>query len=237
MKRKIKKRTVRNSRNKHRGKKSHWQKGVSHSVKKDFEVFAKGVQRLEEIKHELNILPVKGFENEVASIRSKLTNVSYIPEIERELIDLKAKVNGTYTMKGNLPRQFPDLRKKLHHLELELQKRKRVSFRKRISSKEKSLVNEIPNIERQIKRFSQYLEEQKNEEERKKQILSKVDPEVNFLVNDKFTMSLTDIKAELSKRIKEKETSIQKQLHDDLETRKSQFTQLYRALEKKRIRV
>ena len=66
------------------------------SLRQDFEVFAKGVERLEELRAELNSLNTKGHEEEVASIRSKLKNVSYIPEIEEEIRILKTKINGKY---------------------------------------------------------------------------------------------------------------------------------------------
>ena len=73
-------------------------KTVSKSIptsRADFEVFAKGVERLEELGAELNSLDTSGYETQVAVIRSKLKNVSYIPEIEKEMRDLKAKISGT----------------------------------------------------------------------------------------------------------------------------------------------
>ena len=71
-------------------------KNKKSSLRRDFEVFAKGVERLEEIKEEIDSLDTKGFEEEEKSIRSKLKNVSYIHEIEEELRILKGKINGKY---------------------------------------------------------------------------------------------------------------------------------------------
>ena len=54
-------------------------------LRRDFEIFAKGVERLEELRSELNGLNTKSYEAEANSIRTKLKNVSFIPEIEQEM--------------------------------------------------------------------------------------------------------------------------------------------------------
>jgi len=66
------------------------------SLRRDFEVFSKGVARLEELRTELDSLNLKGHEAEAAIIRAKLKNVSEIPNIEKDLKRLKLKLSGKY---------------------------------------------------------------------------------------------------------------------------------------------
>jgi len=63
-------------------------------IKRDFEVFSKGIERLEELKQELESLNTKGFEEEVRLIKADLKNVSAIPKIEKQLAELKRKISG-----------------------------------------------------------------------------------------------------------------------------------------------
>jgi len=63
-------------------------------VKKDFEIFGKGIQRLEEIKGELKSLNTKSYKKEVEEIESNLKKVSAIPKIEKQLENLKKKIQG-----------------------------------------------------------------------------------------------------------------------------------------------
>ena len=62
-------------------------------VQKDFELFGKGIERLEELKQELASLDTSGFELEVEKIRPLLKQVSAIPQIERALAALKEKID------------------------------------------------------------------------------------------------------------------------------------------------
>ncbi|MBU2104578.1 MAG: hypothetical protein KKF67_02280 [Nanoarchaeota archaeon] len=67
--------------------------------RKDFETFQFGVERLKELKKELDSLDTRGFAREDKSIRSKLKNVSEIPNIERELKILRLKIKKKYRPK------------------------------------------------------------------------------------------------------------------------------------------
>jgi len=193
-------------------------------ARKDFEVFAKGVERLEELRAELNNLNTKGYGAETASIRSKLKNVSYIPEIEQEMRDLKLKIGGVGgSVKSKDTRDHSHIHKKIKKLEKEVRERKIVSSKKQFSKEEVRKVRSIPKLESQLRSFKEFMENQKKEEKRKKELLKKIDPSVNFLINDKFSLSLEEIKAELSKRLEDKELVIQKQLQEDLESRKKNF--------------
>src|SRR3989344_9663173 len=168
------------------------------SLRQDFEVFAKGVERLEELRAELNSLNTKGHEEEVASIRSKLKNVSYIPEIEEEIRILKTKINGKYRRREEKRSGLSDphirINKKIKELEEEVKKKRRV-----VGSKE---IAKIPKLEGQINYLKSILKKQQEDEDRKKELLKKIDPNVNLLINTRFDMTLNEVKAELSKKIK-----------------------------------
>lgn len=205
-----------------------------HQLRKDFEVFAKGVERLEELRTELNNLDTKGYEAEVAAIRSKLKNVSYIPEIEREMRVLRQKIDGgDYGVAPIKSFDDSEIKKKIKDLEIEIKKKRKISVKKQLSKDEKKMLRAIPRLERQLVNFKKFIQEQRAEERRKKELLKKIDPNVNFIVNDKFNLSLNEIKAELAKRLKEKEINVQKQLQDDLDARKKNFELQYKELEDK----
>lgn len=162
-----------------KNKKRRAKKSNNKSLRRNFEIFGKGIQRLEELRIELNNLNTAGYEKEAYSIRSKLKNVAYIPQIEKEMIALKAKI-------------------------LKRHKRKKHSI-------------------------SSHTKLHKKEE---KELVRKIDPDVNLLLNNKFNLTLNEIKAELSKRVKDKEEMIKKQLKEDLENRKMKFESKYGKLEK-----
>ena len=63
-------------------------------IKKDLELFEKGIVRLKELERELNNLDTRGFNREEQSIRSKLKNVSDIILIEKEIKSLRNKINN-----------------------------------------------------------------------------------------------------------------------------------------------
>jgi hypothetical protein len=199
--------------------------------RKDFEVFAKGVERLEQLKNELYNLNTSGYEIEVASIRSKLKNVSYIPEIEKEMRVLKSKISGSYKVlkgvsnAGGVPVAGVKINKKIKELEKQIKKKRRVPKNKEL--------NKIPKMEGQINHLKSVLDKQAEEEKRKKDLLKKIDPSVNFLVNNSFNLSLNEIKAELSKKLKSKELDVQRRLQEDLELRKNNFQLQYKDLEHK----
>jgi hypothetical protein len=204
-------------------------------LRRDFEFFARGVQRLEELRVDLNKLNTRGFEVETESIRSKLKNVSYIPDIEKELEILKSKINGSYKEKKGKPQIDTNsgIKKKIRDLEKEVQKGKRVGIKKQLTRNDIALIKKLPKIESQLRSFKQFIEDEKKEEARKKDLLRKIDPGVSFFVNDKFNLTLNEIKGELSKKLQDKEVIVQKRLQEDLEARKKNFELQYKALEER----
>ena len=71
-------------------------------LERDFEVFGKGIDRLEDLRKDLKSLNTKGFEKDKANIEAELHNVTDIPKIERQLKILKQKISGNYKPKKEL---------------------------------------------------------------------------------------------------------------------------------------
>lgn len=199
----------------------------------DFEIFAKSVERLEELRAELENLDTSGFAAEANSIRSKLKNVSYIPQIEKEMRELKEKIRGKHKNKIEKPAEYAKIHREINALEKEIQKRRNASCKKQLSEKEVRYIKDIPKIENQINYLKEVLKKYAEEEQRKKELLRKIDPGVDFMFNNKLNLTLNEIKAELSNRIKARETQIKQQLQENLETRKKDFELRYKELEEK----
>ena len=200
--------------------------------RKDFEVFAQGVERLEELRKELNSLDTNRFPVETASIRGKLKNVSYIPQIEKEIRVLKSKIKGTHKKKV-VKKRKDNVHNEIKRLEKEIKLRQKIAGKGKVSGKDKKFIKDIPQIENQVKSLKQFVDTQRDDEKRKKELLRRIDPGVGLVVDDKFNLTLNEIKAELSKRLKEKESNVQKQLQDDLNARKKNFEVRYGQLENK----
>src|SRR3989344_9351451 len=111
-----------------KGKKGVKKKGPSKVLERDFEVFAKGVKRLEELRAELSSLNTSGYEEDAAIIRSKLKNVSYIPEIEKEIKVLRNKIDGKHKQRSpESSNAHARIHKQINELEKELSRRKKIS--------------------------------------------------------------------------------------------------------------
>ena len=67
--------------------------------RRDFETFQFGVERLKELKKELDSLDTRGFTKDENEIRDKLKNVSEIPNIEKKLKILRLKISKKYVPK------------------------------------------------------------------------------------------------------------------------------------------
>ena len=74
-------------------------KGVKKSpaqVRRDLNIFEKGIVRLKELEGELKALDTRGFSGDEQRIRAKLKNVSDVPAIEREIKALRFKINNKH---------------------------------------------------------------------------------------------------------------------------------------------
>ncbi|MGC9310043.1 MAG: hypothetical protein ACP5D2_05105, partial [Candidatus Nanoarchaeia archaeon] len=212
-------------RNSKQGRSSKKRKGASKKpdkeLREDFEAFKKGVERLEELKQELNSLDTKGHEQEVAAIKSKMKNVSEIPSIERDIKRLRQKIAGRYK-----PKQRDNVDKKIRALEKKLDK-------KITSQKNTKYKNQVSRLQKEIDSLERELNKLKREQARKKELLKRVDPSVDLLANEAFDMSLNEIKVELSEKLKAREKQLQKQLQEDLKLREEAFQKKYKDVEEK----
>ena len=265
-------------------------------IKKEFDEFAKKIARLEELRQELNALDSKGFESELKLIRVKLKDVNSIPQITRNINELKKKIENRKEarIKAGARRQVSSkllkeekalkhdtesMKKKISELERVLSRKKRISTKRQLSKKEVDYINDIPKLEREldslrnefdrhgrstgnrVRELEKLLEKKKklavkkqlskqeveyvqdipkleNEldilrksfEKHTRSAKVKVDAGVGMMVDTKFDDFINEIKAELSERLKEKETAIDTQLQSDLAARESMFAKRYRNL-------
>jgi hypothetical protein len=192
-------------------------------VKSDFDIYAKGVKRLEELEKELDFLNVdKKFPSETASIRSKLKHVSEIPQIEYELKSLKDKISG----KSKNVRKSLVSDSKIKELKKQIEKKSNECKKFAPLSKEVlKLKLEIHGLQNKIKGYEE-------DEKRKKQLLGNINVGVEKVFDDTMNLSLNDIKAKLSKEVENKEAQVQKELQRDLKRREELFNERYLELEK-----
>ncbi len=204
-------------------------------LKKDFYSFQKKVNRLEELKHELQSLEsggvTKGFEREVKLIRSRLRDTTALPELEKLMRDLRKKI----------------LKRKIV---------KRKSPLKKIFKIAEN-VEELADTDIEIKKEIKHLESSLREEINKK---AKTDSEVEFVVDkgfkdfmdgvnkgiksdkrtkyhiktgfvDKgFKDFIEAIKSELSKRIRNKEELLNQRIKQDLLLRRRELDEKYKTM-------
>lgn len=138
----------------------------SSDAKKDFEIYAKGVQRLKELDRELNSLDVKGFDAESREIKSRLKNVSDIPFIETKIKSLKLKIRGKYH-----PRKKSNLvRKNLKEIKEDIQN--------------------VPKIEKQVRQLNEKIDRLNKPKVIDPEVGLLVDADFNgFLKDVKFSLS------------------------------------------------
>ena len=122
-----------------RKKKNKQTKKTSSQIQQDMELFAKGVERLKELKQELSSLDTKGFAKEEQSIKSKLKNVSDVPIIEREMKTLRLKIDKKYKPKKR--KRVSKIGKAIRELKEGLEKKDRQKLIKNVGD----LKNEIAN--------------------------------------------------------------------------------------------
>jgi len=192
------------------------------TLRQDFEIFSKGIRRLEELRAELDGMNTRGFDAEASAIRAKMKNVSEIPFIERDLKRLRQKISGKYKPK---PRKNV-FENKIKEVEKEID-RKLYSCRTNIK-----YAKEVPKLKQQLESLKVDLDKHRKEEQRKKEILKRIDPSVDLLADESFDLSLNEIKAELSERVKNREAEIHNELEENLKMREIEFKKRYASLDR-----
>ena len=203
------------------------------STRRDFEIFGRGVQRLEELKVELKSLNTKGYGREVKAIQANLKNVSAIPRIEKQLEELKKKIHGKDKKPvkrrvikiSNLEKQISELKNLVIH--------KHKLLTKPLSKDELEDIHEIPKIDREIKEINAALQ---SLSKRKKPISKEILKGVNEI--PKIEQHLVELKAEIEKKSKKIPSSkidseigfvIQKYFDDMLLSIKYEFSNILKA--------
>lgn len=142
---------------------------VSEKALRDFEIYAKGVKRLEELGSELNSLDTSHFRKEVGAIRRKLKSVHLIPQIEHDLRELRAKISGIdlsyekekidkkqskrivhLEKEAEVARKIPTLQHSMHLFKEKLENVKHLKQRKQLTKKEVKEVESIPKVKEKI---------------------------------------------------------------------------------------
>tara|TARA_Y100000310_G_C20612218_1_gene778622 strand:- start:390 stop:1577 length:1188 start_codon:yes stop_codon:yes gene_type:complete len=207
-------------------------KRVTHKgkIKEEFNDFAKGIERLESLRAELNSLDTTGFNPEVRMIKSKLRDIGAIPQIVRELNSLKGKIEvGKVRQKTVNPRvlkQSKKLRKESEVLKRKISKIERKIDKKKLSPNQKKHIKQIPKLDAELKNLrSKFTRHTKN-------MKVKIDSGVGVLVDTRFDDFIMNIKGELTKRIKEKEFSMDAQLKADIQSREKLLSSRYSDLVK-----
>ena len=182
--------------------------------KRNFEIFAHGVERLKELEKELNDLNTKGHYKDEQFIRSRLRTVSEIPDIERAMKKLKLKIRNKYKPRKKTSRVSKDIGK----IRGELPK---------LKGKLSSLVgmrNEFPIIEQELHELSSKFDSIKNKSK------IKIDSGVGIVVNHDFNDFLNNVKVSLSERVKEKEEELHESAKIELTRREKMYSQKHKKL-------
>ncbi len=207
-------------------------------IKREFDAFARKIGELESLRQELHALPKKGFEHDISVIEAKLKNVGALPEVKREISQLKARIERktSYSMghskvdvvlvqeSKQLKRDTQALKHKLFELEQAVLDRRKLLNKPHLSAQERDSLHEIPNLEQSLHKLKRQFAEHMNSAK------VRIDSGVGVLVNNRFDDFVRELKAGISQRLSEKEFSIDTQLKADLAHRERIFAQRYQAL-------
>ncbi len=207
-------------------------------LSKEFDSFARKIAELESLREQLHTLPSKGFENDIRLIEAKMKNIEALPEIRRDIKRLHFKIDQKQASKylhskidkvllresDVLKKEVSTTKKKIAELEELIAKKRKVSVKKQLSKKDLYFVKDIPSLENELKKLhAQFLEHTHASK-------IKIDTGVGVIVDTRFDDFLSQIKAEITERLKEKESLANLQLKSDLEKREMFFAQRYKEM-------
>ena len=209
--------------------------------RKDFETFSFGVQRLKELKSELDSFDTMGFTREEQAIRIKLKKVSEIPNIEKAMKVLKSKINKKYKPRKrksilkkdirDIKEDIPELKTEIKRLGNKLEESKRRSstrvdsgvgvlvdtdFNSFLTDIKSSLSGRIRNREKEID------EKLKNDLQKREEKFKRTYSELVREFNEKFDKK---IKTSLNKKVSE---DFNKQLKKKLDSEKVELGKRYK---------
>lgn len=197
-------------------------------VKAEFEALASKISRLEALRDELDALDVRGFESEARLIRARLKDVHALPELEREMNELRRKIKSRDSQKESrslaVANESQVLKRKIQEIEKLITKKKNVSVKKQLSKDDVTFVHDIPDLERQLsqlrKQFSNHVHSAKVH----------VDSGVGVLVDSKFDDFVNELKSKLSVRLREKEHAMDDTLKHELAEQQQELKKRYSGL-------
>ncbi len=192
-------------------------------VRREFNSFASKVSRLELLRRELDLLDIEGFEPEVRLIRAKLNDIHALPEIERSIRALRKKI-AQKTGKASHEPQLTTLKRNIQELRTLIHKKHAVSLKRQLSSDEVQFVRDIPALEKQLRALHAEFESHMHTHK------TKIDSGVGLLVDTKFDDFVSELKAELTKRLADKELSLDVHVQDELREQRTLYANKYRDL-------
>lgn len=183
--------------------------------RKDFEAFKIGIQRLKELKGELDSLDTRGFSKEEQAIRAKLKNVSEIANIEKGIKILKLKINKKYHPRRKKPSRTKEIQKDIKDIKKKLPKTKKI--REDI----KDIKEDIPELKTEIEKLGEKFSKSKRKNK------AGIDSGIGMLVDTDFNNFLSHIKTSLSERVRAREKEVDDTLTFDLQKREIKFKDKY----------
>src|SRR3989344_944366 len=138
-------------------------KKVEEKIKKDFYSFQKKINRLEEIKRELNSLQArgdtKGFEKEVHILRSRLKDVHALPELERNIKNLRLKIINKKKINKKLN---VNLKSQLHNRMHKYISKQKTKQERKINSKMREMQHSLEKEHKLYEELRQKVMDQKD---------------------------------------------------------------------------
>jgi hypothetical protein len=188
----------------------------TNTLNRNFEVFAKGIERLQELKTELNSLNRTGFKKDVERIESQLKNVSAIPTIEKRLYDLKKKIRNKNKSKKTTQR-IPEetLKNKIEHVLSKFEKESNNKFKRKEHLFMKEFKIHFKNQEDELKR--------KYEDLFKKRLANDLKKKVNSEFNNQVYESVSKIRKKLNEKTEKKNRLLRKNFDEKFASRKAEF--------------
>ena len=210
VKKKSKKKSVRKVSKKPIKKKQNNSVSNEDKLRKKFYGFQKKIDRLEEFKHELLSLEgkglTKGFEKEVSIIRSRLKDVTALPQLEKRMNLLRKNIRSKKEVKKKSP--IKKLEKRVDNISDKVED-SNIDLKKEIRNLKLSVNENIDNLNKK----------------------TKVDSGVGLVVDEEFQDFIKGIKVDLSEKVKNKEKQLNDQLRNDLSLRKRDLENHYNELD------
>lgn len=207
------------------------EKRLHNNIKREFDEFASKISRLEALKHELSTLNTKGFESEANLIKASLKDVGNLNQAERDIGILREKImerrSSSFNddkIHDNLKSQSEYLKKKIDELEGELEEKKSAFAKSKLSGEQKSFINDIPGLEKQILELKKKFQYHVGTFKAKKEI------ENSIAADNKLEDFISEIKLELNQRLKKKEHDVDRKLNEDIKLHEEVFRDKYQSL-------